>query len=221
MQRRPDVLVVEWRGRERYSVTWEYQLQLHARRRSGEVGDTLILVEHEPVITLGRQGDVSNLLISEKMLKERGVDFYHVERGGDITYHGPGQLVGYPIIDLKARGLTVRQLMRGLEEALIRTLADCLITAERQPGLAGVWRGDEKLASLGVAVKNGISFHGFALNVSTDLSFFELIVPCGITDKRVTSASIASSRGIAVDELRQRVAAHLGVVFGYEGMINV
>jgi lipoate-protein ligase B len=111
--------------------------------------------------------------------------------------------------------------MRWLEEALIRTLADCGIAAERQPGLTGVWRGDEKLASLGVAVKNGISYHGFALNVATDLSFFELIVPCGIADKRVTSASVAGGRSLAVEELRQPVAAHLANVFSYEGMIDV
>jgi lipoate-protein ligase B len=221
MQQRPDILAVEWRGRERYSLTWDYQLRQHARRRAGEIGDVLILVEHEPVITLGRHGDMANLLIGEGMLKERGVEFHRVERGGDITYHGPGQLVGYPIIDLKARGITVRQLMRGLEEALIRTLADCGISAERQPGLTGVWRGSEKLASLGVAVKNGISYHGFALNVSTDLSYFELIVPCGITDKRITSASLAGGRALAVDELRQPVAAHLADVFGYDGMISM
>lgn len=215
----PEQLEVEWRGRERYGITWDYQLQLHSRRRAGDIGDTLILVEHEPVITVGRQGDLANLLLSEELLAQRGMDFHRVERGGDVTYHGPGQLVGYPIMDLKARGLTVRELMRGLEEALIRTSADFGITAGRQSGLTGVWRGEDKLAALGVAVKNGVSFHGFALNIATDLSYFELIVPCGITDKRVASLSGLARREITVDEARLRVVEHFKDVFDYHGKI--
>lgn len=216
-----DQLVVEWRGRERYDVTWEHQLRKHASRRNDEDDDTLILVEHEPVITLGRMGDLSNLLLSEEDLARRGVEFRRVERGGDVTYHGPGQLVGYPIIDLRARGLTVREFMRGLEEALIRTVADFGIAAGRQAGLTGVWRGEEKLAALGVAVKNGVSFHGFALNVNTDLSYFQLIVPCGIADKRVASMSGVLGRDQTLDEVRPHAVSHFGDVFGYQGMIEV
>ncbi|MBN2081666.1 lipoyl(octanoyl) transferase LipB [bacterium] len=214
-------LVVEWRGRERYAGTWQRQLELHEKRRGGACPDTLVLVEHEPVITLGRQGDLANLLLSEELLAARGVDFHRVERGGDITFHGPGQLVGYPIISLKDRGLSVRELMRGLEEALIRTVAEYGITAGRQEGLTGVWRGDEKLAALGVAVKNGISFHGFALNVATDLDYFSLIVPCGITDKRVASISTVTGRAVAVDEVRTPAARHLAQVFGYGGIVGM
>jgi len=194
---------------------------LHDKRRAGECPDTLVLVEHEPVITLGRQGDLANLLLSEELLQAKGVDFHRVERGGDITFHGPGQLVGYPIISLKERGLSVRELMRGLEEALIRTVAEYGITAGRQEGLTGVWLKDEKLAALGVAVKNAISFHGFALNVATDLDYFSLIVPCGITDKRVASISTVTGREVTVDEVRVPAAKHLGEVFGYDGIVGM
>ena len=221
MQDQPQQLAVEWRGRERYSATWEHQLELHAARRAGEVLDRLVLVEHNPVITLGRQGDLANMLLSEELLAQRGVDFHRVERGGDVTFHGPGQLVGYPIIDLRARGISVRELMRGLEEALIRTLAEYGISAGRQEGLTGVWLGDSKLAALGVAVKNGISFHGFALNVATDLSFFEMIVPCGIIDKRVASISSITGGDVSIDDVRPRVLRHFADVFGYSGMIDM
>lgn len=213
-------LAVEWRGRERYSATWEHQLELHALRRVSEGPDRLVLVEHDPVITLGRQGDLANLLLTEDLLQQRGVDFHRVERGGDVTYHGPGQLVGYPIIDLRARGLSVRELMRGLEETVIRTLAEYGINAGRHEGLTGVWMGDSKLAALGVAVKNGISFHGFALNVATDLSYFEMIVPCGITDKRVASISSVTGNKASVDDVRPRLLRHFVAVFGYSGMMD-
>lgn len=213
-------LTVEWRGRERYAQTWDHQLKLHAERRQSAIGDRLILVEHEPVITLGRQGDAANLLLSEQALADRGVDFHRVERGGDITFHGPGQLVGYPIIDLRARQLSVHDLMRGLEEALIRTVADYGINAGRQEGLTGVWQGDLKLAALGVAVRGGVSYHGFALNVCTDLDFFSLIVPCGLSDKQVTSIAQLSGRAVTVDDVRPLVARRLATAFGYAGIIE-
>lgn len=221
MKNQPQQLAVEWRGRERYSTTWQHQLKLHAQRRAGEICDRLVLVEHEPVITLGRQGDLANMLLSEELLAKRGVDFHRVERGGDVTFHGPGQLVGYPIIDLRARGISVRELMRGLEEALIRTVAEYGISAGRQEGLTGVWMGDNKLAALGVAVRNGISFHGFALNVATDLRFFEMIVPCGITDKRVASISSVTGNNISIDDVLRHVLQHFVAVFGYSGMIDM
>jgi lipoate-protein ligase B len=208
-------LVVEWRGRERYSATWARQLELHAQRRAGSVPDTLVLVEHEPVVTLGKQGDSANLVVSEAALAARGVDLHRVERGGDITYHGPGQLVGYPIISLSERGLSVRDLMRGLEECLIRTVAEYGISAGRIPGLTGVWQGEQKVAALGVAVKGGVSFHGFALNVCTDLSYFQLIVPCGITGKQVASISTLCGRSVSVDEVRPLAERHFRDVFGY------
>ena len=213
-------LTVEWRGRERYAATWDHQLRLHAERRQLAIGDRLILVEHEPVITLGRQGDPANLLLDERALASRGVDFHRVERGGDITFHGPGQLVGYPIIDLRARQLSVHDLMRGLEEALIHTVGEYGISAGRQAGLTGVWLGDLKLAALGVAVRGGVSYHGFALNVCTDLAFFNLIVPCGLTGKQVTSIARVSGRALTVEDVRPLVARQLATAFGYAGIIE-
>jgi lipoate-protein ligase B len=215
-----DELTVEWRGRERYAETWDYQLRLHAERRQGAIDDTLILVEHEPVITLGRQGDPANLLLNEQALADRGVDFHRVERGGDITFHGPGQLVGYLIIDLRARQLSVHDLMRGLEEALILTVAEYGISAARQEGLTGVWLGELKLAALGVAVRGGVSYHGFALNVCTDLDFFSLIVPCGLTGKQVTSVAQVSGRAVVVEDVRLTAARLLAATFGYTGIIE-
>jgi lipoate-protein ligase B len=155
-------LALDWRGRERYALTWTRQLELHSQRRQGAIPDTLVLVEHEPVITLGRQGELANLLLSEERLAALGIDFHRVERGGDITYHGPGQLVGYPIWHLRERGLSVRELMRGLEEALIRTLAHYGVAGGRIEGLTGVWVDGAKVAALGVAVQGGVSYHGFA-----------------------------------------------------------
>jgi len=210
-------LNIDWRGRERYAKTWDHQLALHSARREGTALDTLVLVEHEPVITLGRQGDEANLLLNDEMLEKHGVDFHRVERGGDITFHGPGQLVGYPVLSLRQLGITVRDLMRNLEEALIRTVAEYGIEAGRIEGLTGVWHGDQKLAALGVAVKGGVSFHGFALNVDTDLSYFQMIVPCGITGKEVASISTVLGRKITLDDIRPKVEHHIREVFGYGG----
>lgn len=213
-------LTLQWRGRERYAETWQHQLKLHNERRQGVIGDTLILVEHEPVITLGRQGDPANLLLSEQALADRGVDFHRVERGGDITFHGPGQLVGYPIIDLRARQLSVHGLMRGLEATVIRTVAEFGIRAGRRQGLTGVWLGNRKLAALGVAVKGGVSFHGLALNVCTDLDFFSLIVPCGLSGTEVASIEAVSGGPVTLDDVRPLVERHFRSVFGYAGIIE-
>lgn len=207
-------LITEWRGRERYAQTWERQLELHTLRRTGQIPDTLVLVEHEPVITLGRHGDPANLLLREESLAQRGVDLHRVERGGDITYHGPGQLVGYPILDLRQRGLSVRDLMRGLEEALIRTVGTWGITAGRIAGLTGVWHDQGKLAALGVAVQGGVSFHGFALNVDPDLSHFQYIVPCGIVGKPVTSMAQVLRQPLKLEEVLPVCVQELQLVFG-------
>ena len=207
-------LSVEWRGRERYADTWAHQPDLHGLRRAGEIGDTLVLVEHEPVITLGRSGDIGNLTVNREALSSAGLDFHRVERGGDITYHGPGQLVGYPIISLRERGLSVRELMRGLEETLIRTVAQYGIEAERVPGMSGVWRGKMKLAAIGVAVRGGVSYHGFALNVSTDLSHFDYIVPCGITERQVSSIAVCLGKPVTVEEVRPAAVQYFREVVG-------
>jgi lipoyl(octanoyl) transferase len=206
-------LTVEWRGRERYAATWARQLELHAQRAAGKVPDTLVLVEHDDVVTLGKHGEESNLLIDTQALTDAGVDLHRIERGGDITYHGPGQLVGYPIVSLRERGLSVHQYVAALEEALIGVARHFGLAAKRVPGLNGVWVGPEgrenKLVALGVAVRKGVSYHGFALNVSTDLSRFNLIVPCGIVGRGVTSLSIELGRVVALDEVRGVVVQEL------------
>ena len=208
-------LITEWRGRERYARTWERQLELHALRRAQQIPDTLVLVEHEPVITLGRHGDPANLLLPKEQLAVRGVDLHRIERGGDITYHGPGQLVGYPILNLRQRGVSVRDLMRGLEEALIKAMARWGIAAGRIEGLTGVWHEQGKLAAIGVAVQGGVSFHGFALNVDPDLSHFQLIVPCGIVGKPVTSMAHVLRQSLQLDEVYPVCVQELQRQFGY------
>lgn len=170
-----------------YKTALDLQMQLLEKRKNNEIGDTLLLLEHPPTFTIGRKGDKQHLLINEKYLSERGIHYQEISRGGDITFHGPGQLVGYPIIDLNSKGRDVHKYLRGLEEALVSVLKDYKIEAKRIEGLTGVWVDGHKIASIGVGVKRWITYHGFALNVNTDLSYFDLIVPCGIPDVTMTS----------------------------------
>ncbi len=170
-----------------YHEAWDLQRDLVARRVAGEIPDTLLLLGHPPVITLGRGGTPDHLVATSVQLADRGVEFVETDRGGDITFHGPGQIVGYTIVDLGARGRDLHRYLRDLEEVLIRALAEFGITAGRAPGLTGVWVGDAKVGAIGIRVTKWVTHHGFALNVDTDLSFFDLIVPCGIQDRAVTS----------------------------------
>lgn len=209
-------LNVEWRGRERYALTWEHQLRLHHARRAGEIPDTLVLVEHEPVITLGKHGAAENLVVSEDFLKSRGFDFHRVERGGDITYHGPGQLVGYPIVGLRDHHLSPREYVHRLEQVLIDTVAEYGVETARVPGMTGIWHGDQKVAAIGVAVKGGVTYHGFALNVNPDLSHFELIVPCGISGRRVSSVAVLSGTDPGLTAVRAESAERFAALFGCE-----
>jgi len=220
MSHQRETLTVEWRGRERYTHTWQRQLALHQQRRERTGGDYLVLVEHEPVITLGRQGDLANLLVRKEQLQAAGIDFHQVERGGDITYHGPGQLVGYPVISLREQGLSVREFMRNLEEVIIRALKHYGLKAHRASGLTGVWCGDGKIAALGVAIKGGVSYHGLALNVATKLEYFEMIIPCGLTNQNVTSISVLCDAPIALAEVRGLLVEHFVDVFQYTRLIE-
>lgn len=174
-------------GRMPYREAWALQRELVAARAAGEIPDTLLLLGHPPVITMGRGGAPEHLVASADQLAARGVEFVETDRGGDVTFHGPGQIVGYPIVELTARGRDLHRYMRDLEEVVIGALAEFGIEAGRIEGLTGVWVGEAKVAAIGIRVSRWISHHGFALNVDTDLSFFDLIVPCGIADKRVTS----------------------------------
>jgi lipoyl(octanoyl) transferase len=175
-----------------YADALALQRQLVEERRAGRIGDVLLLVEHPHVLTLGVKGDGgrSHVRAGADVLTASGVEIFEAGRGGDITYHGPGQLVGYPILDLRPDRCDVHRYVRDLEEVLIRTAADCGVEAGRVEGLTGVWTGPgrrAKLAAIGVRISRWITSHGFALNVSTDLTFFDLIVPCGIGDRDVTS----------------------------------
>jgi len=173
-------------GRIGYAEAFALQQQLVAARAEQRIGDTLLLLEHTPVITLGRGAKKENVLASEGLLRAQGVELHETGRGGDVTYHGPGQLVGYPILDLNGRR-DVRRYVRGLEQVMIELAGRFGVTAGRIEGLNGAWVEDRKLGAVGVRIQRWITLHGFALNVSTDLTAFDLIVPCGIKDKRVTS----------------------------------
>ena len=213
-------------GRVDYSSALKLQQTLVELRKDGRIADTLLLLEHSPVITLGRNAKRKNVLVSEEEAKRSGVEIFECDRGGDVTYHGPGQLVGYPIFHL--REFTPRigavEFVRKLEEVLIRSCADFGVATHRVRGMTGVWtlRDEAKIAAIGVHISRGVTSHGFALNVSTDLDHFKLIVPCGIGDKAVTSLDCALGKaypGISVtpltlDEVSLSVARNFGRVFG-------
>ncbi|MGK7311404.1 MAG: lipoyl(octanoyl) transferase LipB [Candidatus Longimicrobiales bacterium M2_2A_002] len=202
-------------GRMAYADGLALQEELVAARRAGEIPDTLLLLEHPHVITLGSSSDTSHVLLDDGERRLMGIELFETGRGGDVTYHGPGQLVGYPILDLKPDRKDLHRYVRDLEEALIRMLAGCGVDADRKEGLTGVWVGDEKVAAIGVRVSSGwITSHGFALNVSTDLRFFDAIVPCGITDHGVTSMEALLGRTLDLDEVGDRVVAAMADVFG-------
>lgn len=205
-----------------YEPAFDLQRRLVAARKSGVVPDVLLLCEHSHVITVGRNGHRENLLASEHLLRQMGVDFQPTDRGGDITYHGPGQIVGYPILNLAAIRRDVAWYVRQLEEAMIRATSELGIDAIRKLGMTGVWVetaegvAPEKLAAIGVHLSRWVTSHGFAYNVSTDLRYFDLIVPCGIPDKRATSLERLLGHAVKREEVVPRIVARLGEVFGRE-----
>lgn len=182
--------------------------------KSDERSESFLLLEHPHVITLGRNADPLHVLAGEAARQTKGVALYRTGRGGDVTYHGPGQLVGYPILDLRPDRCDVRRYVRDLEEVLIRTAADFGVEASRVEGLTGIWAGREKVGAIGVRIARWITSHGFALNVGTDLSYFDLIVPCGIAGRGVTSLERLTGRSIPLPEVARRAAEHLGAVYG-------
>jgi lipoyl(octanoyl) transferase len=206
-------------GTVEYATGLRLQQSLVEMRKSGQVGDVLLLLEHPPVITLGRNARRENLLASPELLARKGVELFECDRGGDITFHGPGQLVGYPIFDL--RGFRPRigavEFVRRLEEALILTCADFGVACERVRGLTGVWTSKEreqaKIAAIGVHISRAVTSHGFALNVNTDLHYFQLIVPCGIASTPVTSLAHETGAPLDLDEVARAVARHFAEVF--------
>ena len=213
-----ELLVVDL-GTMSFTAALDFQRAAARARITGDIDqDVLLLVEHPPVITLGRSSKAHHLLASPAMLESRGVELHEVERGGDVTFHGPGQLVGYPIVDLKRHKQDLHWYLRQVEEALIQALAPLNIVAGRRAGLTGVWTEGRKLASIGVHARDWVTWHGFALNVTTDLSYFDLMVPCGIADVQMTSVAkeLSPTQRDAValgTEVRERVAESFGEVF--------
>jgi lipoyl(octanoyl) transferase len=209
-------LSVQRLGRIRYADGLDLQADLVKQRQAGEIPDTLLLLEHDPVFTLGRNALRDNVLFSEDALRKKGFDVFESGRGGDVTYHGPGQVVGYPILDLSPDRRDVHRYVRDLEEVMIRACADYGIEAGRVEGLTGTWVGKEKVGAIGVRISRWVTSHGFALNVGTDLSAFDLIVPCGIRDRGVTSLERVLGRPVALDEVMDRLTAHFADVFECE-----
>src|SRR5271169_5408487 len=231
-----ELLVVDL-GLVEYGAAWELQRRVAAARKAGAVPDVLLLCEHPHIITLGRSGKIANLRASDHMMRQMGVSFFETDRGGDITYHGPGQLVGYPIVNLGEIRRDVAWYVRSLEEAMIRATAEFGVASRRVSGRTGVWvdvqvpstivdrkevkeveevKDEEKLAAIGVHLSRWVTSHGFAYNVSTDLRYFDLIVPCGIADKRATSLEKLLGRHAEMKEVALRIAAHLGDLIGIE-----
>jgi lipoyl(octanoyl) transferase len=209
-------LLVRWLGRVPYRAACDEQARLVARRRSGAIPDTLLLLEHPPVITLGRSGDARNVLADRDELARRGIEFHEAGRGGDVTYHGPGQLVGYPIVNLAPDRKDLWKYVRNLEEAIIGTLAAYGIEGRRFQKLTGVWIGEEKVAAIGVRVSRWVTSHGFALNVSSNLDHFRTIVPCGIRNYGVTSLERIMSDPPGLEAIGRDFAYHFAEIFERE-----
>jgi lipoate-protein ligase B len=198
-----------------YRHIWDLQQSLVTARHSGWLdSDLLLLLEHPPVFTMGRRGGRDNLCVSEAFLQQKGIEVVNIERGGDITYHGPGQLVGYPIIKLRNRGISVVDYVGKLEEIMIRTAGDFGVPAQVDDRNRGVWVGDCKLGSIGIAVRRGIAFHGFALNVNTDLKPFNWVNPCGLEGVGVTSLASETGQSLPMDRVRAAVCKY------FEGILN-
>ena len=203
-------------GLTAYKPTWDLQHQLFESRLSGKIDDVMLLNEHHHVYTLGKNSDENHLLTESDKLRIEGVDVFEIDRGGDVTYHGPGQLVGYPILKLDNHYSDVHRYLRDLEEVIIRTLSHFGIQGQRDNEFTGVWVGNEKIAAIGVKVSHWITMHGFALNVNTDLSYFDRIIPCGIFHKGVTSMQKVLDKEIPLDIAAEVVSKKFGEVFGIE-----
>ncbi len=198
-----------------YKEVLDLQRRLVAARNNEIIGsDIILLLEHSPVFTLGYRGGFDNLKVSRAFLAKQGIAIIQSERGGDITFHGPGQLVVYPIIDLKKSGLKVLNYVAGLEEIMIRVAADWGIIAKRNPANRGVWVGNSKLGSVGISVRKGVCFHGFALNVNIEMEPFDWINPCGLQDCGVTSMIRELSQKVSINQVRKAVKSHIETVFG-------
>ena len=207
------VCIVSDLGLIDYGEAWDLQKRLHDLRIAEEIDDVLLTLEHPPVLTLGKSGSLANVLAPPERLADMGISVYHIERGGDVTYHGPGQLVAYPIIDLRRRDKDISRFVADLEEVIIRTVRDFSIEAGRDAGHRGVWIDKQELAAIGLSIRRWVSMHGVALNVSTNLTHFQLINPCGFTDRGATSMAQCLSRDISLASVRKSLLRHFADVF--------
>jgi len=196
-----------------YQEAYSLQKDLLRRRISKSIPDTLVLLQHTPVFTLGRKGSMDNLLVGPEELCCKGIAVHQADRGGDITYHGPGQLVAYPILDLGQHGRDILLVISMYEEVIIRLLAGYGIEGQRIPGCPGVWVGSEKISSVGIGISNWVTYHGFSININTDLEPFSYIYPCGIRDRGITSLSRALGREVDEKDFEERLARAFGEVF--------
>ncbi len=202
-------------GRQSYRPVWELQRHLQRLRIDQKIPDTLIFVEHNPVYTIGKNGSDAHVIGSETFLKSKGIDVVHVDRGGDVTYHGPGQLVGYPIFDLNQHTKSISWYMRQLETTLMETLKHWGIASERSDGYTGVWIGDEKIVAMGVRISRWVTMHGFAFNVNTQLDHFDGIIPCGIFHRGITSLEKRVGHKIDLDEVKKIVLEKIQKYFNF------
>ena len=205
-----------WLGQVEYGEAYNIQKKLWSQKLNGQTADAMLLLSHPPTVTIGKSGNLDNLLLAREGLAREGISLFFTDRGGDITYHGPGQLVVYPVIDLRNRGKDVHRYIHDLQEVLIRTLADLTIEARRDGKYVGVWVGNDKIAAIGVRIGRWVTTHGLALNVNTDLEHFSYINPCGILERGVTSISRVLSRNVPMDAVVSGLVRHFSEVFDTE-----
>ena len=200
-------------GMIEYQEAYQLQKRLHRKRISGEIPDALLLLEHPPTLTVGKSGSLENVLVSREELARKGISMFFIGRGGDVTYHGPGQLVAYPIIDLTQRGKDIHGFVRDLEEVIIFTLEDFSISSTRDESHPGVWVGKEEIAAIGLSVRRWVSMHGMALNVNTNLEHFSFINPCGFSDRKATSMSKLLGYNLSMEAVTERLISRFSDVF--------
>jgi lipoyl(octanoyl) transferase len=204
-----------------YKEAWDFQKKIFELRHAGQISDVLLLLEHPHTYTLGKVAEKKNLIGSEAYLTENKISVFEIDRGGDITYHGPGQIVGYPIINLVEWKQDTHKYLRALEEVIIQTCAEYGLNAGRNPAYTGVWIDDRKIAAIGIKVSRWITMHGFAFNINTDLALFNGIIPCGITDKDVTSLQRELNREIPLEEVKEKLVNNFKNLFEYSEVVNL
>jgi lipoyl(octanoyl) transferase len=204
-----------------YKSAWDLQKEIHLYKQQNKSEDILITLQHEPVYTLGKSGDRNHILISDDEMKSRGISYYEIDRGGDITYHGPGQLVVYPIFDLNNYYKDTHRFLRELEETVIQTLSEYNIEGYREEEFTGVWVEDKKICAIGIKVSKWITMHGLAFNINNDLSYFDKIIPCGIFHKDVTSLSEITGRKIDMGELKRIILSKFSIIFNLSSIVTI